>query len=135
MRQRAADIMGGPAEVQEWDVALMHRMHSAHHGACARVIWHDGDRAGTDRMIDTFRLGVLPKLDDLPGCCSVSVMLDRGSGRSVVTTTYDSPYDMSAAAEKAMALREEFMKEMNRTLSEVAEFDLALGHLRVPETV
>jgi heme-degrading monooxygenase HmoA len=135
MRQRAAEIMGGSAEVQEWEVALMHRLHSAHHGACARVIWTEGDPAGADRMIDSFRMTVLPQLEDLPGCCSVSVMLDRTSGRSVVTTTYDSPQDMIAARERATQLREEFMQQMNRNITEVAEFDLVVAHLRVPETV
>ena len=135
MRQRAAEIMGGPAEVQEWEVALMHRLHTAHHGACARTIWSDGDPAGTDRMLDSFRMGVLPKLNELPGCCSVSVMVDRGSGRSVVTTTYDSPQDMAAAKDRAVQMREEFMQQLNRTITEVAEFDLVLAHLRLPETV
>jgi quinol monooxygenase YgiN len=135
MRKRAAEIMGGPADVQVWEVALMHRLHSAHHGACARVIWHDGDPAGVDQMIDTFRMTVLPQLEDLPGCCSVSVMLDRGSGRSVVTTTYDSPQDMAAAKDRAVQMREEFMQQLNRTITEVAEFDLVLAHLRLPETV
>jgi quinol monooxygenase YgiN len=135
MRQRAVEIMEGAAEVQEWEVALMHRLHSAHHGASARVIWHDGDPAGVDRMIDTFRMSVLPQLEELPGCCSASVMLDRGSGRSVVTTTYDSPQDMIAARDRAMQMREEFMQQLLRTVTEVAEFELVLAHLRVPETV
>jgi quinol monooxygenase YgiN len=135
MRQHAAQIMGGPAEVQEWEVAVMYRLHSAHHGACARVIWADGDADDVERAIDRFRMTVLPDLEDLPGCCSVSVMLDRSSGHSVVTTTYDSPQDMRAARERAMQMREAFMQNMNRTITEVAEFDLAIAHLRVPETV
>jgi quinol monooxygenase YgiN len=135
MRQRAADVMGGPAEVQEWEIALMHRLHQAHHGACARVIWHDGDAGSIDHMIDSFRMTILPKLEDLPGCCSVSVMIDRDSGKSVVTTTYDSPQDMAAAKERAMQMRQEFIQQMNRTVTEVGEFELVLAHLRVPETV
>jgi quinol monooxygenase YgiN len=135
MRRRAAEIMGGPAEVQEWEIAVMHRMHNAHHGACARVIWTEADPAGADRMIDTFRMGVLPRLEDLPGCCSVSVMLDRGSGRAVVTTTYDSPQDMAQATEKAMEIRREFTEQMNATVTDVLEFELVVAHLRVPETV
>ena len=137
MRQRATEIMGGPAEVQEWEIAVMHRMHNAHHGACARVIWNDGDPADADadRVIDSFRIGVLPQLEDLPGCCSVSVMLDRGSGRAVVTTTYDSPQDMTQAAEKAKEIRQEFTQQMNRTITDVAEFELVVAHLRVPQTV
>jgi quinol monooxygenase YgiN len=135
MRRRAAEIMGGPAEVQEWEIAVMHRMHDTHHGACARVIWNEGDAADADRMIDTFRMGVLPKLEDLPGCCSVSVMFDRSSGRAVVTTTYDSPQDMAQAREKAMTIRKEFTQQTNRTITDVAEFELVVAHLRVPETV
>jgi hypothetical protein len=133
-QQRAAEIMGGPAEVQEWEIALMHRLHSAHHGACDRVIWHDGDPADVDRVIDTFRTNVLPELEDLPGCCSVSVLLDRDSGRSAVAVTYDSPQDMRAARERAVELRTEFMEKMNRTITEVAEFELVISELRVPET-
>ena len=91
MRQRAAEIMGGPADVQEWEIALMHRLHQAHHGACARVIWNDGDPADIDHMIDSFRMTVLPQLEDLPGCCSVSVMIDRDSGKAVVTTHLRQP--------------------------------------------
>ena len=135
MRQRTAELLGGPAEVQVWEIALMHRLHDAHHGACARVIWTEGDPAGVDRMVDAFRMTVLPKLVDLPGCCSVSVLLDRGSGRAVVTATYDSPQDMRAAADQAMALRNDFAQQMSRPVTEVAEFELVLAHLRVPETV
>jgi quinol monooxygenase YgiN len=135
MRQRAAEVMGGPADVQEWEIALMYRLHQAHHGACARVIWNDGDPAAADRMLDTFRMAVLPQLEDLPGCCSVSVMLDRSSGHAVVTTTYDSPQDMAAAADRAKQMREEFLRQMNRTVTEVAEFELVVAHLRIPETV
>jgi quinol monooxygenase YgiN len=135
MRQRVAEILGGPAEVQEWAIALMYRLHQAHHGACARVIWTDGDAADVDRMIDSFRMTVLPQLEDLAGCCSVSVMLDRSTGKAVFTTTYDSPQDMVAARERATQIRQEFTQLMNRTITEVAEFELVLGHLRVPETV
>jgi quinol monooxygenase YgiN len=135
MRQRAAAILGGQADVQEWEIALMHRLHTAHHGAAARVIWHDGDPADVEIMIDSFRMTVLPQLEELPGCCSVSVMLDRASGRSVVTTTYDSPLDMRAARERAQAMRQEFMQKMNRVITEVAEFELVVAALRVPETV
>ena len=30
MRERAAEIMGGPAEVQEWEIAVLHRLHGIH---------------------------------------------------------------------------------------------------------
>jgi heme-degrading monooxygenase HmoA len=135
MRRLAAQMMGGPAHVHEWEIALMHRLHTAHHGASARVIRTDGDPAGLDRMLDTFRTTVLAQLEELPGCCSVSVLVDRDSGRSAITTTYDSPQDMRAARDRAMRMREQFMQEMNRPIAEVAEFELVVAELRVPETV
>jgi quinol monooxygenase YgiN len=135
LRQRFAEIMGGAAEVQEWEVALMHRLHTAHHGACARVIWSDGDPTELDQTIESLRTAILPQLDDIPGCCSVSVMTDRDTGQAVLTTTYDSPQDMAAARERAAGLREEFAQRTRRAVTEVAEFELVLGHLRVPETV
>ena len=135
MRRHAAELMGGPADVQEWEVAFMHRLHSAHHGACARVIWTDGDPAAMDGMLDTFRMTVPAQLDDLLGCCSVSVMVDRGSGRGVVTTTYDSPQDMRVAQDRARQIREEFAQLTNCTVTEVAEFELVVAQLHIPETV
>jgi hypothetical protein len=40
---------------------------------------------------------------------------------------------MAHAAEQAKAIREEFSTQMNREVTEVAEFELVLAHLRVPE--
>jgi len=135
MQRRAAEIMGGPADVQEWEVALMYRLHSAHHGASARVIWADGDPADVENVIRRLRMDVLPKLEDLPGCCSISVMLDRGTGRAVVTTTYDSPQDMRAARDTAVSLRDAFARQHDRTITGVAEFELVVANLRIPQTV
>ena len=39
MRERTADTMGGQFEVQEWEIAVLHRAHQAPEGACCRVTW------------------------------------------------------------------------------------------------
>jgi hypothetical protein len=135
MRLRAAEIMQGEAEFQNWEIALLHRMHQTHNGACARVIWGEGDPAQMDRMMDTFRMGLLPRIEELPGFCSVSVMIDRASGRAVTAVSYDSRVSMAEAERPGMALRQEFTSEMGGTITDVAAFDIALAHLRVPETV
>ena len=135
MRQRTAEILGGEAEVQEWEIAVLHRLHHMHHGACARVIWCEGDPARMDRTIDTFRMALLPRVEDLPGCCSVSVMVDREHGRSATTVTYDSRESLKEAEGPGTAMREQFARQMGVTVTDVAAYDVVVAHLQVPETV
>jgi heme-degrading monooxygenase HmoA len=135
-RARAAEILGDAnPEVQEWEIAVMHRMHEAHNGARTRVIW---GRRGTDQMdrsLEDFRTGMLPRIEELPGFCSLSLMVDRLDGRTATAVTYDSPDAMMRANDLATALREEFSRSLGMEITAVAEFDLVLAHLRVPETV
>jgi quinol monooxygenase YgiN len=135
MRQRYADLMGGRPEVQEWEIAVLHRVHQAPEGACCRVIWGRGDPAEEERVTDAFRMSLLPRLEDLPGFCSVSMLVDRESGRSASAVVHESREAMNRAAETAKPMREEFSRQMGTQITEVAEFDLVLAHLRVPETV
>ena len=135
MRQRAAEMLGGRAEVKEWEIALMHRMHEAHNGARTRVIWTSGEPDRMNDQLDTFRMSLLPKMEDLPGFCAVSLMVDRDSGRAAIAVTYDSPEDMRRANERATALRQEYVSGVGMEIMEMEEFDLSLAHLRVPEMV
>jgi heme-degrading monooxygenase HmoA len=135
LRQRYAEIMGGQPEVQEWEIAVLHRQHHAPDGACCRVIWARGDPLEEERVTDAFRMTMLSRLEDLPGFCSVSVLVDRESGRSATAVVYESRAAMTRATDMARPMREEFSRQMGMDVLEVAEFDLVLAHLRVPETV
>ena len=88
-----------------------------------------------DDMVSDFRMTLLSKLDDLPGFCSVSVMIDRDSGMAATAVTYDSRQDMLDASEAAAALRNAFVRQVGSEITDMTEFDLVLAHLRVPETV
>jgi quinol monooxygenase YgiN len=134
MRDRAVQVFGGAYEVQEWEVSAMHRRHEAHHGACARVTWIRGEPDGMERAIDAFRMSLMPRLDDLAGFCSVSLMTHPAEGMAVSAVTYDSREDMVENRESARALRDEFATGMGLAVTDVREFDLVLAHLRVPET-
>jgi quinol monooxygenase YgiN len=135
LRAKAAEIMQGDAEVQEWEIAVLHRMHGTHNGACARVIWTQADPAGTDRMLDAFRMSMLTRMEDLPGFDSCSVMVDRATGRAATTVIYDSRHSMEEAEQMGMAMRQDFTRQMGMETTDVAAFDVVLAHLRVPETV
>lgn len=134
-RERASQIMDGAHESQAWEIAIMHRAHTGHDGACTRVLWTEGDRAAMDDDVGTARMALLPRMEELPGFSSVSLLIDRRSGRGAMAVTYDSRADMEAARDQGRALREEFERSSRTHTTDIAEFDLVLHHLRVPETV
>ena len=132
-RQLDEVLRADTVDIAEWEIAVLHRFRPPGETACVRAIWSDVPAGRVDRMVDTFRMSLLPRLDDLPGFCSVSLLVDRGSLRAVAAVTYEDRAAMERAREQGAALREEFSRAMGSTITEVAEFDLALAHLRVPE--
>lgn len=138
IRDRAAEMFGGTATVEEWEIAVLHRDHRSHEGACVRAVWVKGDPAQADQNVDYYKTSILPDLENLEGFCSASLMLDRASGRFVSCATYDSLEAMQRSREQARALRTARIQKAGVPELEeldVCEFELALAHLRVPELV
>jgi quinol monooxygenase YgiN len=134
-RDHAAERFGITPEIQEWEIAVLHRAHRAGDGACARVTWTRTDAANLDRVIDAYRDSLMPWWEETPGFCSNSLMVDRREGRCASAVVFDSREAMAHTRDQFTTLREEFVTRMSMEIVEVAEFDLALAHLRVPETV
>jgi quinol monooxygenase YgiN len=133
--ERTAEILGGAPELQEWEIAAMHRVDEARQGSRSRVTWLRTAPEAVDRAVDAVRLSLMPKLDDLPGFCSVSVMVRRGEGLTVAALSYDSGAHLEQASEGAREFREEFAPAMGIEVVDTAEFDVAIAQLRVPETI
>ena len=77
----------------------------------------------------------MPKLDDLPGFCSLSVMTRRHEGLTVAAVSYDGREHLDRASEGAREFREGFAPAMGIAVIDAREFDVAIAHLRVPETI
>jgi heme-degrading monooxygenase HmoA len=136
MRERATQQFGASdSQVQEWEIAVMHRRQTAGDDSCARVTWSRIDPAQVDRMIDTFRTSLVPRIDEIPGFCSLSMLVDRQTGMGSLTAVYTDRQALEASREQVMGVREEFSRQTGMEVTEVAEFDLVLHHLRVPELV
>ena len=134
LRARASEAMGGSQpEVGEWEIAMMHRMHDGHDDCVTRVIWGESDPARAEENLSTMRMAVLSKMEELPGFCSMSLFVNRDTGRSAMATTYDSRDLMQQATDRAMEIRRETTEATGVRVTDVAEFDLVLHHLRVPE--
>ena len=133
-RSKAAEVLrADTVDIHEWEIAALHRVHPAGEGACARVVWTEADPAALDGMIDAFRMSLLPRMEDIPGFCSVSLMVNRLTGQGTAAITYESRDALERSREAGAALREEFATAMGARITDVAEFDVALAHLRVPE--
>jgi quinol monooxygenase YgiN len=134
-RDGTAAALGGEARVEEWRFAAMHRVHEQHSGACSRVTWLRTAPGAVQRAVDAVRLSLMPKLEDLPGFCSVSVLTRPEEGTAVATVSYDSWADLEAAAEGAREFRDEFAPSLGIEVLDTADFELRVAHLRVPETL
>jgi quinol monooxygenase YgiN len=135
LRTQAAELLGGEASVDEWEIAYLHRDHRAADGCCARITWTEADPGSIDRVMDSFRMGIMPRVEQLEGFCSASMFVDRASGRACVTATYDSTEAMMANRNAAMGMRADLAAETGLSITEVGEFSLAIAHLDVPEWV
>jgi quinol monooxygenase YgiN len=134
MRENASESFGGEVtDIQTWEIALLHRDHRTSGSTCTRVTWLKCDPSMLDRAVDIFRFGVLPECEKMDGFCSASLMLDRETGRCVTATAWDSREAMEASRNSANSLRSSAARDIEAEIVEVAEFDLALAHLRVPE--
>ena len=127
IREHGRGILGGSMQVDEWEIAVMHR---SQHGECCRVSWLKGD---LDAMTEALRVGILPELEQTPGFCSASLLVNRSSGLGCATTTWESRDAMEASRPAADDMRSRAASEAGGEIVDVHEFDLAYAHLHVPE--
>ena len=90
---------------------------------------------GLDRVLDGYRSHVMPRLRKWPGFCGVSMLVDRETGRGVGVASFASRETVVRSRNQARSLREQFAHAAGARIEDVAEMDLVLPHLRVPETV
>lgn len=135
LRDRASETLGGEPSIQEWEIAILHRERPAGEGAWARVTWLQMDPASIDEQVETFRSRVLPKVGEIDGFCSVSLVVDRETGRASTAATYESREALERSREIAKTLRDEGTRDTGAEVYDIAELELVLAHLRVPETV
>lgn len=127
LRDRGKDILGASLQVDSWEITVMHRNQ---HGECCRVSWIEGD---LDTMAETFRVGIMPQLEELDGFCSASLLVDQSARLGCATTAWESRAAMEASRSMADDMRARAASDADGLVVEVHEFDLAYAHLHVPE--
>ncbi|GAB3358504.1 antibiotic biosynthesis monooxygenase [Modestobacter lapidis] len=135
LRTDAARVLGGEPEIAEWEIARLHRVRPAGDGACVRLTVGQSRPEQLDRDLDVYTYSMVPELEDVPGFCSVSQFVDRHTGRSATAVCYAGRSTMDRSTGQIAAMREEYTQMTGVRVLEVAEFDLVVAHLRVPEMV
>ena len=135
IRDEGGKILGASAQVDEWEIALLHRDHRTSDSTSVRCTWLRMDPSRIEDVIRLFRTEVLPTAEQMDGFCSASMMVDRKAGRSVSSVTWDSREAMTNSRETAEKLRAKVPPKVGATIENVGEFDMVLAHLRVPELV
>ena len=136
VRHRLLHTLGGEhADVQEWEIAVLHRDNPAGDGAGAQVTWARIAPNHVDDLLDAYRHNLMPKLQGLPGFCSVSMLVDRRNSRTVSVTSFENRDAAGLVRKHARVLRDQFAQAMGAKIVDIAEMDLVLAHLHVPEAV
>ena len=135
IRDRAVELLGGSREVEEWEIAAVHREHRAGEGACVRATWVKVDPDQLDRGIDFYKMTILPALEDLEGFCSASLLVDRASGRGVAVANFDNAEALERNKGALGTIKATGSQEANAEVLDQCDFELAVAHLRVPEMV
>ncbi|HTM83708.1 MAG TPA: hypothetical protein VL179_02210 [Mycobacterium sp.] len=133
VRDRAAAIFGARGDVQEWEIAALHRDHRSSEGACVRATWVKVDPDQIDRGIDFYKTAILPVLEELEGFCSASLLVDRATGRGVASATFDNVEARERNSDALDRLRGTSSQEVAAEVLDECDFELAFAHLRVPE--
>lgn len=132
---RSTEVMGGLAEIEEWELLDLHRRRPPGRDAFSRVTWVRTDPDRLDDVVDAFRMSLVPRLEELPGFTSVSLLADRATGRCVCSFTVDSREALTDTRAQGGVLREQFIECMGVDVTDMAEFDLLIAELRITEPV
>ncbi|MGY1703589.1 hypothetical protein ACI79C_03375 [Geodermatophilus sp. SYSU D00697] len=136
VQEHLLQVLGGShADVAQWEIAILHRDRPSGDGAGAQVTWARIPNNHVDDLLEAYRSNLMPKLQELPGFCSLSMLVDRKQGRTVSVTSFESREALGLVRRHARSLREQFARAMGAKIVDVAEMDLAIAHLRAPETV
>jgi quinol monooxygenase YgiN len=121
------------ALIQSWDVAVLHREKPSGDGARAQVTWSRIAPSNMDTLLNAYRGSMLARLQELPGFCSLSLVIDRKEGRIVSVTSFDSAATCEQTRKPARGFREEFAQAVGARIVDVAEMDVTVAHLHVPD--
>ncbi|SEM09129.1 Antibiotic biosynthesis monooxygenase [Blastococcus sp. DSM 46786] len=88
---RLMQVLGAQfLDIQEWETAVLHRERPAGDGAGAQVTWACIAPNRLNELLDAYRNNLMPRLQELTGFDSLSMLVDRRTGRTVSVTAFET---------------------------------------------
>jgi heme-degrading monooxygenase HmoA len=129
-RKEVAELMGGTVSSEQYEVPIFIRQSRPGPGAGVRLTRIDDNPGRTSEHIEEFRLRAAPALLDMPGLCSAQFLVDRGTGRSVVVTTWEDMDVMASMRQRTAALRTTMAGVTQSQVRTVEEYMLNFSTVR-----
>ena len=70
----------------------------------------------------------MPAVQAIDGCVGISAMIDRGSGRCIITTAWETDEAMRASAERGRQLRDGAAQALGGNVEKIEEWEIAVLH-------
>ena len=70
----------------------------------------------------------MPAVQAIDGCVGISVLMDRDSGRCIITTAWDNEDAMRASADRARQLRDLAAEKFGGNVEKVEEWEIGVLH-------
>src|SRR3712207_1269848 len=114
--QRGGDAAGAPPAIRKEG------------GMYARSTTLTADPQRMDDGIRMVRDEIMPAVQSMPGCLGLSMLCDRETGRSIVTTSWDSAESMAATADRVMDMRQRALDAFGGRDMSVDAWEIAAMH-------
>ena len=117
-------MFGGTANVENYEVAVLHQKSLPGRGAGVRLTFTEGDPADADLAIDAFRTTVIPKVELLPGFCRAVSFVDRERGRGVSAISFTDAAGLAASRGAAASVRADATAKARLRVRGVDEYEM-----------
>jgi hypothetical protein len=133
IRSQAARLLGGSAEVEEWEVPEMHRVTRSQVGFGHRATRVQVMPRDVDLLVDTYRTTAVPAMSLIPGFCGTTLLVHRGTGTCVSWVEFDGRLSLEDSRRQATEIRQVALEKAHGRAIEVLETEVVLAGLHVPD--
>lgn len=133
LRAEAAALFGDDPLVGEWEIAAMHRERPSSPDSYLMITWLKVDHGDIEAVLDLYLHWALPKVTELPGFQSSSLMVMPEHGNFVGAVSFVDKASAELARAGINEIRREGVMAAKGYFLDLEDYDLVIAHLDVPE--